>query len=86
MAGKPIKSIRAARGAAIAVWDNGDKGTAITIKPPQYQDSSGNWKDGSIFVTDIPGLIHAMGRAMIFMEEFADNRTSDKTTIDEEKP
>jgi hypothetical protein len=65
----PTKTFEAGRGAKVAVWKN-DKGFAITIQSPQYKDQEGNWKSGSIFPTDLPGIIHALELALAYVDSY----------------
>ena len=70
MAGnKPLKEFKAGRGAKVVVWNN-DGGLSFQVQPPQYKNDKDEWKTGNFFDTDLPGIVHALERALAFANAY----------------
>lgn len=67
-ANRPLAEFRAGRGAKVTIWRNEDH-LAFTIGPPQYKNNEGEWKTGSFFHSDLPGIMHAIERALKYADD-----------------
>jgi len=65
---KPLCEFRASRGAKVVIWKNDDH-LAFQIHPPQYKNDNGEWKNGSFFHSDLPGIVHAIERALRYADD-----------------
>jgi hypothetical protein len=65
---RPLAEFRAGRGAKVVIWKN-EENLAFQIQPPQYKNDNGEWKQGNFFDTDLPGIIHAIERALRFAND-----------------
>lgn len=72
---KPCKEFRIGRHAKVVIWDNGDKGFAVSINRPSYKDDAGQWKETSFWYIDLPGLAHAVMLAAKWIEDNDKDRT-----------
>lgn len=70
---KPLAEFRASRGAKVVMWrnsnDKGEENIAFQIQPPQYKNSNGEWKSGNFFASDMPGIMHAIERALRYADD-----------------
>ncbi len=60
---RPEREFQIIRGGKVAVWRN-NEGRSISISHPRFKDQSGNWRDGSFRLNELPQLIHELMKAM----------------------
>ncbi len=65
---KPLAEFKTARGAKVVLWRNEDH-IAFQVQPPQYKNDKGEWKQGNFFHSDLPGIIHALERALKYADD-----------------